>query len=131
LLKELGQESITSVNDIAQESVSYKIIDQRQALLDLVSKLSQEKVICIDTETDQLSPLKANMVGIGFSTSPQQGWYIPVNGALGLEKVIAAIKPLLENPDIGFYGHNIKYDLHILQNHGIYVQNIVFDTMIA
>ena len=58
--------------------------------------------------------MKARLVGIGFCTQPKRAWYVPTNGKLGLEAVIKEVKPLLENPAIAFYGHNIKYDIHLL-----------------
>ncbi len=50
---------------------------------------------------------------------------------VGLEKVLHALKPLFENPKHGFYGHNVKYDFHVLGNYGITVASISFDTILA
>ena len=68
--------------------------------------------------------MRAELVGIGLGLEPRKAWYIPVNGQIGLEPVIQALKPLFENPKIGFYGHNIKYDYHVLLNYGIRIANI-------
>ena len=114
-----------------EELVSYTILDSEEEVLELINHLMQEQEICIDTETDQLFPMAAKLVGIGLCTSPARAWYLPTNGALGLERILELIKPLLENPSIAFYGHNIKYDLHIFKNHGIEIRSIGFDTMIA
>lgn len=114
-----------------EEELSYHIIDTEEELDTLIKRFGQEKSICIDTETDQLAPMTARMVGVGFCTSPRMAWYVPTNGKLGIDVVVSKIKPLLENPDIAFYGHNIKYDFHILKNHGITLKTIGFDTMIA
>lgn len=134
LLKELKEKQNTPKNEGKQEeenSPSYHIIDQEEALRSLVKTLMQEPSICIDTETDQLSPMSAHLVGIGLCIKPQEGWYIPTNGKLGVEKVLHLLKPLIESPHSTFYGHNIKYDIHILKNHGIHLDRIGFDTMIA
>ncbi len=133
LLKELGQEQVLppEEKEEEEETLSYHIIDSEGELKSLVEKLSKEPSICIDTETDQLSPMAARLVGVGFCINPQEAWYIPTNGALGLDKVVQALKPLIESPHTAFYGHNIKYDIHILKNHGIQLHNIGFDTMIA
>ncbi len=114
-----------------EEEVSYHIIDTEEELDSLIKKFGQEKSICIDTETDQLAPMAARMVGVGFCIAPSVAWYIPTNGKLGIDLVVSRLKPLLENPDIAFYGHNIKYDFHIFKNHGITLKTIGFDTMIA
>lgn len=132
LLKELGQEQIITPEETTlSTSLSYKIIDSEEELKPLIEKLKKEPTICIDTETDQLSPMAARLVGVGFCVSPNEAWYIPTNGKLGLDKVIENLKPLIESPHSAFYGHNIKYDIHILKNHGIHLHNIGFDTMIA
>lgn len=123
LLKELGESK--------PQDVSYQTVDDELGLQALLTQLSKEKEICIDTETTGLDPRQADLVGVGFAVNPGEAWYIPCNGKLGRETVIQAIKPLLENPQIGFIGHNIKYDLHIFRSCGIEVANIAFDTMLA
>jgi DNA polymerase-1 len=114
-----------------EEKVEYRIVDDEKGVEALLEELSKAKKICIDTETTRLEPMQAKLVGIGFGVEPKKAWYIPTNGAIGLLKVVQMIKPLLEDPKIGFYGHNIKYDMHILLNHGIKLVNIAFDTMLA
>lgn len=132
LLKELGQENITAPKDsVIDEVITYHIVDTEEGLITLIKELKEKKSICVDLETDQLAPMAAQMVGIGFCVSPKEAWYVPANGKLPLEKVVEIIKPFLESREITFYGHNIKYDLHILKNHGIDLQTIGFDTMIA
>ncbi len=124
LLRELGEVPV-------EETLSYTIIDSEDGLNALIAKLEKEGAVCVDTETSTLAPMEAQMVGVGFAVHPKEGWYVPTNGKLGLHKVLEKIKPLLENPAIGFYGHNIKYDIHVFKNHGIELKNIAFDTMIA
>ncbi|MEM8727719.1 MAG: DNA polymerase I [Chlamydiota bacterium] len=128
LLKELGQERVLRPQE---ETLSYHIVDSESELRSLVETLVQKPAVCIDTETDRLSPMAARLVGVGLCITPQQAWYIPTNGSLGLNKVLRILKPLVESPRTAFYGHNIKYDIHILKNHGIRLRNIGFDTMIA
>ncbi len=127
LLQELEKPTETQI----EEELSYHIVDTEEELDALIKKFELEKLICIDTETDQLSPMTARMVGVGFCTAPCVAWYVPTNGKLGIDMVVSKLKPLLENPDIAFYGHNIKYDFHIFKNHGITLKTIGFDTMIA
>jgi DNA polymerase-1 len=75
--------------------------------------------------------MRAELVGIGFCVEPLTASYVPLNGDISRESVLKTVKPLFENPKIGFYGHNVKYDLHVLQNEGINVANICFDTILA
>ncbi|MCB1084654.1 MAG: DNA polymerase I [Chlamydiia bacterium] len=133
LLKELGQENITldPESPPVEKEVSYHLVDSEKELKELIKRLEKEKELCIDTETDQLSPLAARLVGVGVGIHPHEAWYVPTNGNLSLETVLAYFKPLIENPNIAFYGHNIKYDIHILKNHGIDLKTVGFDTMVA
>jgi len=114
-----------------EEEVSYALVDEEDALDQLVEALAKEKEVCFDTETTHWHPLKAELVGIGFCVKEGSGWYVPVNGKLGLEKVLEKLSPLFQNPKIGFYAHNLKYDLHILKNYDISVANLAFDTILA
>ena len=109
----------------------YVLVDDEKALSDLISFLGKHKEISLDTETTSIHPLQAELVGIGLGVASHNAWYIPVNGTLGLKHVLDSLKPLIENPHIGFYGHNIKYDYHVLDNYGIRIANICFDTLIA
>ena len=109
----------------------YILVDTEASLKDLIAQLLHEKEVCIDTETTELNPMSAQLVGIGFGINAKSAWYVPINGKLGMDLVLKAIKPLLESTSVGFYGHHIKYDLHILLNHDIHLTNIVFDTMLA
>lgn len=113
------------------KNISYHFVDDLESLKKLIKNLSTHEKICIDTETTDIRPLMAELVGIGLGVHPHEAWYIPVNGQLGLETVLKEIKPFLENPKLGFYGHNLKYDYHVLLNHDIRIANICFDTMVA
>lgn len=128
LIKELGE---LTKGSAADEKTDYRLVDDESSFNRLLAYLSTQTDICFDTETTSIHPILAELVGIGFGVESKTTWYVPVNGALGLQKVLAGVKPLFENPSIGFYGHNVKYDYHILANYGILVQNISFDTILA
>lgn len=113
------------------EEIEYKTVDDEEGLKDLIKILKAHKEICVDTETTNIKPLQAELVGIGLGIEPKRAWYVPCNGKLGLEKVVELLKPLFSDSDCAFYGHNIKYDYHVLANHGIYLRRVCFDTMIA
>jgi len=117
--------------DHSKEETAYHLVDDDKALEMLVSELVDQKEICFDTETTGVNPLRAELVGIGLSCREGEAWYLPCNGNLGKENVLKALKPLFENSRIGFFAHNVKYDMHILENEGIEVANISFDTIIA
>ncbi len=110
---------------------TYHLVDSERDLTELLNLLAKEKEVGIDTETTDLSPFLANMVGIGFAIAPGTAWYVPLNGKLGKKKVLELLKSFFSEASCSFFGHNFKYDYHILQNHGIQIKNIGFDTLIA
>ncbi len=110
---------------------NYALVDSEKELRELFSSLSRAKEICIDIETDGSHPLLAQLAGIGLSTSPGEAWYIPCNGQLGVQKVEEAMAAFFDSTDASFYGHNIKYDLLTLENHGMHLNHICFDTLLA
>jgi DNA polymerase I len=127
LLKETEQ----SLPKGEEEKTAYRLIDSEEAFQQLLTFLGSQKEICFDTETTALSPLNAELVGVGFAVQPGEAWYVPLNGRLDPARILNGLKPLLENKAIGFYGQNIKYDMHVMMNAGITIANICFDTMIA
>lgn len=131
LIRELEQMAPPPVEAGEVRGEEYQLVDEEQDFADLLAFLSQQKEICFDTETTSICPIQAELVGIGFGVEPKKAWYVPVNGKLGLERVLKGVKPLFENPEIGFYGHNVKYDYHVLNNYGIHVNRLSFDTILA
>lgn len=102
-----------------------------------VEKLKQAKLFALDTETDNLDYMTANLVGISFALENGEAAYLPLQlDYLGapktLEKTTALtlLKPVLENPTIQKVGQNFKYDLTIFARNGIDVQGVAFDTML-
>ena len=101
-----------------------------------VEKLKQAKLFALDTETDNLDYMTANLVGISFALENGEAAYLPLQlDYLGAPKTLekttalALLKPVLENPAIQKVGQNFKYDLTIFARNGIDVQGVAFDTM--
>lgn len=111
--------------------VSYTLINDEGELIALLEKLQAAKSLCLDTETTGIDPMQAELVGIGISDEVARGWYIPLNGNIEKGRYIELFKSFFADPKRAFFGHNIKYDLHILENAGMPVGRIDFDTMIA
>ena len=102
-----------------------------------VEKLNQTKLFALDTETDNLDYMAANLVGISFALENGEAAYLPLQlDYLGAPKTLekttalALLKPILENPAIQKVGQNFKYDLTIFARNGIDVQGVAFDTML-
>ncbi|MEY2863841.1 MAG: hypothetical protein RLY58_1548 [Pseudomonadota bacterium] len=104
----------------------------------LLLRLQQARHWVIDTETTALDWRKAQIVGLSFALQSHEAYYIPLGhdymGApdqLDRDTVLAALKPILENPAIGKIGQHLKYDAHVLHHHGITLKGWAFDTMLA
>jgi len=116
----------------------YKIVSSTKDLDRLVKRLSAAKSFAFDTETTGLNPMTAGLVGLSFSPAAGEAYYVPVGhvgleaiGQLPLEEVIDKIKPLLEDKKLAKLAHNGKYDMTVLAQYGLAVQNLSFDSMIA
>lgn len=124
-----------------QKSISYeayRLITAPEELVNLIRDLSSANAFSIDLETTSLDPISARIVGFSFSYRPHEASYCPVAhdypGApaqLPLTIVLDHLRPVLEDPVKGKYGQNIKYDYLILRRHGIKMEGIAFDTMVA
>ena len=102
-----------------------------------LAKLQQAALICFDTETTSLDPMQAKIVGVSFSITPGEAAYVPLTHdyfdapeQLPLAPTLAKLKPLLENAEIKKVGQNLKYDMHVLANHGIQLQGVAHDTLL-
>lgn len=117
----------------AAETWVYCLVDDEASFQELLLRCQREKEICIDTKTTSWMALLARLVGIGlgFPSSPNMAWYIPMGGGLGKERVLSDLKPILEDPSKSFVGHHLKYTRHVLQNEGIVLGRIGFDTLLA
>ena len=102
-----------------------------------LQRLRLSQAFAIDTETTSIEYMQAELVGISLCLKPGEACYIPLmhryeNAPQQLDKaeVLAALKPVLEDPAIGKIGQNIKYDAHIFIGEGIRLRGIVHDTML-
>lgn len=111
---------------------TYYLIDTPEKRQELIQLLSQQKSFSFDTETTNIDPNQAELVGLSFSIIPGEAYYVPVPEDQDEARAVAAeFKPLLENKDILKIGQNIKYDIIVLKWYGIAVQGNLFDTMLA
>lgn len=121
----------------APSTLDYQCITEQADFEAWLVKLQAAEVFAFDTETTGLDYMQASIVGVSFSVAPGCAAYVPLGhdylGAphqLDRDKVLNALKPLLEDPAIAKVGQNLKYDKHILANHGIDLQGIAHDTML-
>jgi DNA polymerase-1 len=130
LLKDLDSQAYSKKSG-KEESLTYTLVNDDNTLKQMVTSLLEASSICFDTETTSLEPMEARLIGVGFSIQPEKAWYLPLNGAISRKTVLATLETLFSHRHIGFYGHNVKYDLHILCNEDLPLPNITFDTILA
>ncbi len=130
------QQSVPEQADLSHKD--YQAVMDMDALLKLISQLENSGLFALDTETTSTNPMQAKLVGLSFATRADQAFYIPCRhnylGApeqLDLKEVLDELRPVLANPEIKKVGQNIKYDWMVLARHGIDLQGVAFDTMLA
>jgi DNA polymerase-1 len=115
--------------------IKVHIVNDLDTLADLLVTLKSASMIAFDTETTSTDQMQAELVGISLAVDEDEGYYIPVGHVEGqqlpLEKVIDALKGPLSNRKIPKAGHNLKYDYVLLLRHGLKVEPLSFDSMIA
>jgi DNA polymerase-1 len=102
-----------------------------------LTRLAAAPLFAFDTETTSLNYMVADIVGVSFAVAPGEAAYVPVAhdyaGApeqLSRARVLEKLKPLLEDPERAKVGHHVKYDMHVLENHGIRLQGARYDSML-
>lgn len=115
---------------------NYQIVADLDALRRLVDQLKDAPALTVDTETTGTDPMQAELVGVALTEGAERGYYAPILAPAGdpqldLQAVIDVLGPLLGDPDMPKYGHNIKYDLTVLERAGMPLRGVAFDTMVA
>jgi len=115
----------------------YETITQWPDLERWITALKSAELFAFATQTTSPDYMKAEIVGLSFCIQPGIAAYVPLRhdyaGApeqLEAARVLTALKPILEDPERGKVGHNLKYDAHVLANHGINLNGMRFDTML-
>lgn len=116
---------------------NYETVLEESQLVAWIEKLKKTPVFAFDTETDSLDNISANLVGLSFATEPGIAAYVPVAHdyldapeQISRERALELLKPILEDEKALKVGQNLKYDRGILQNYGIELRGIAFDTML-
>ena len=127
--------------DVALENTAtahYDVITTMAQLDAWLLRLEKSALIAFDTETTSLDYTAAQLVGLSFAVQTGEAAYLPlahnypdVPAQLNREVVLEKLRPLLESPDHLKVGQNLKYDYHVLANHGVTLRGIAHDTMLA
>jgi DNA polymerase-1 len=115
----------------------YATIADEQQLAEWLKALDAAMLTAFDTETTGLDPLTARLVGMSFCVEPGRAAYLPLAhnyaGApaqLGVERALVLLRPWLEDAHKPKLGQNLKYDEHVLANHGVALRGVVHDTLL-
>ncbi len=124
-----------SVDLLTASTLHYTLITTWPVFEDWLNQLNHCSLFCVDTETTSLDTLDAEIVGISLAITENNAVYIPVAHCDGTEQlprdqVLAALKPILENKNIGKIGQNLKYDYNVFKNYNINLQGLAFDSML-
>jgi DNA polymerase-1 len=140
LFSALGFRTLVTEYAPTAESVvkDYRLVDSLEELESLVTELARAKRMALRLVCDGTAPVRATLVGLAVSTAPRHGRYIPLGhrgfmgeGSLDRDRALALLKPVLTDPSIGKVGHDIKADLIVLGRHGIRLDGLDLDTMLA
>ena len=113
----------------------YSIVTSDEELQNLVNRLSNAEGFAYDTETNGTRAMQDEMVGMSFSNSDGEGWYIPIGHRSGEQidrsRALETVAPLFADAKVPKAAHNANFDMMVLGQAGIEVNNAKFDTMIA
>ncbi|MEN3969126.1 DNA polymerase I [Acinetobacter sp. BWR-L5] len=146
IAKSAQSETVINTEDQAVQSsvddqlgqANYHTVLSAEQWTQLFKRLNTEKRFAFDTETTSLDYRVAQIVGFSVAFDAQDAYYVPLAhdyenapAQLDREQILAQIKPILEDGSVQKIGHHLKYDAHVLENHGIELKGWYFDTMLA
>ncbi|MFZ5775700.1 MAG: DNA polymerase I [Thermodesulfobacteriota bacterium] len=117
------------------------LVESTEQLAAVLDALHTAPLLVLDTETTSLDPLDAELVGISLSSGHEAAYYLPIShrdeagallpGQLPRDEALAMLAPLLGDPALPKLGHNLKFDLAVLEQHGLPLAGPLWDTMVA
>ncbi|QRQ88303.1 DNA polymerase I [Cupriavidus oxalaticus] len=134
--------AVQATEDSAPTEIRYETVTTQGVLDDWMRRIEAAPLVAIDTETDSLDPMQAQLVGISLSATPGEACYIPVahrgpdvaglpeHGQLSREFVLERMRAWLEDASRPKLGQNLKYDIHVFANHGVTLRGVAHDTML-
>ncbi len=133
------------LGDAADEGddLAYHTVTEPDDFAALLDRLRGAEEVCLDLETTSTSPMEADIVGVSFAVREREAFYVPAAAPLvkaqglfdadgsPLDLILDQLRPILEDPAVPKGGQNIKYDMVVLANHGVELQGVAFDSMVA
>jgi DNA polymerase-1 len=137
-------EAEAALKAIPINHAKYETVTTLERLKNWVSRAMDQGFVCVDTESDSLDAMQANLVGVSLALKPGEACYIPLGhrgegdglfsdgvlaGQIAKDQALQVLKPLFEAPHVLKIGQNLKYDMQLLKQLGIHVAPID-DTML-
>ncbi|HEX3655814.1 MAG TPA: DNA polymerase I [Pirellulales bacterium] len=121
---------------VVQPAIKSHVIDTPEKFADFLVELKKQPVFSFDLETTSIAPTQAEIVGYSLSWQAGEGYYLPVRAPAGEAHLdpaatLEALRSVLESPEVGKIGQNLKYDALVLRACGVALAGIRFDTMMA
>jgi DNA polymerase I len=131
-----GDSPATTASQTDASERDYRLVDRPELLQELREGLLASGGFAFDTETTDIDPMRARLVGMSFCWVAGTAWYVPMNlnePLLSPEGVDALtyLTPVLADASIPKLGQNLKYDCHVMRRAGAPLAGIDFDTMLA
>lgn len=124
--------SKSNLKTIADVEHQYYLVEKDDEVTALIEKLTAASSFCFDTETSDLEPINADLVGMSFSIKPHEAWYVAVPKDQNEAKtLLQKFQPIFSDTHKELVGQNYKYDYKMLMKYGVQVNNKIFDTMLA
>ncbi len=117
--------------DTTNQTPTYTLIANLDELPPLLALLQKQKSLCFSIKANRKSPLNDTIAAIAIGYSPKEAWYIPISDKIPKKSILTFLHSLFSTSHLSFFGHNIKYDLHVLLNEGLSIPKLDFDTMLA
>ena len=128
---QVGEEK-SALKTLTDTPHTYKLVDTEEDMLKLRDFFMTKSFLSLDTETTSTNTIDAELVGLSFSVSENEAFYVPVPAdRQQTQNIVNIFKPVYEQPSILKIGQNIKYDMEVLANYGVELAGEMFDTMLA
>ena len=132
--EELGEpaKAVSVYKTIQDVAHHYHLVQEDEDIHRLIEDLKHSAVFCFDTETTEIEPINASLVGLSFAIRPHEAYYVPVPADMEeARKLLHRFAPVFADESKELVAQNYKYDFKMLHKYGVEVRNRIFDTMVA
>ena len=132
---DLGPGQMSLFQQPTTEATKFELATTNENLQRLITEINSVSGFSFDTETTSTDQITCQLVGISFSTEHGTNWYLPIghneSGQLPKEAVLNSLRSVFEDPNIPVRAHNANFDVTVMEQAGVKVKGLQFDTMIA